>query len=1359
VYDGLLAATVNVGDNRVAGDLLNISRSATFASKDAGSGKAVSVSGISISGADAANYLLSNTTAATTANVTRRTLNVSASAASKVYDGMTSANVTLGDDHIGGDSLAVIPGSSVFADKNAGNGKSVLVTGLTLFGADAGNYTLGSNSVSTTANITPRQLTVGLNAADKVYDGALAAAASYSDDRLVNDALSVSGNAVFGDKNAGNGKTVTATGLSLSGIDAGNYVLASTAVSGSAAITPRALVVTATGNNKVYDGTAAATVSFGDNRVAGDVLGISGNASFGDRSAGSGKAISVAGIALSGSDAGNYTLSSNTAAVSADIAQRVLNLTLAAGNKTYDGTTLATLNIGDDRVAGDVLGVSGSASFGDKNAGSGKSVNVSGLVLSGTDAGNYTLSSTSGSTTANIFQRALNVTAAAANKVYDGGVAASVTLGDDRVAGDSLTVNRAGAAFSDKNAGAAKNVQVGGISLSGSDAGNYSLVSTSASASADITQRQLAVGLNASGKVYDGTAAALVSYADNRVSGDVLGVSGNAAFADKNAGSNKTVTATGLSLSGTDAGNYALASTTATSAASITPRALAVTVAGNNKVYDGTTAATVTFGDNRVAGDVLGIIGSASFGDKNAGTGKSVNVGGIAISGADAANYTLASNTASGTADIVARSLTVTASGIDRVYDGGVAASVNFGDDRIGGDLVLVGGNAEFADKNAGNGKTVSVTGLALSGADAGNYTLSSTTAGTTANIAPRALSVTAAAANKVYDQSTAASATLGDDRVGGDALVLNIVSATFSDKNAGTGKVVSVDGISLSGADAANYVLASTHLAASADITPRALAATVAGANKVYDGTTAVGVSYADNRIAGDMLAISGNAEFADKNAGTGKTINVSGMALSGVDAGNYALSGTTASTQADIARRSLVVSANGNSKVYDGSTVAALNLADNRVAGDILALSANGSFADKNVGSGKVVTASGISVAGADSGNYQLASTTATGTASITPRALTVNVAAADKVYDGSASTSVILAGDDRVAGDQLVLAGGVGRFADKNAGTGKAVALTGVSLGGADAGNYIVSVAAKSTANIMQRTLQVSATGTDKVYDGSQAAGVTFGDNRVAGDSLRVEGIASFADKSVGVDKTVSVSGLALSGADSGNYAISSTTSSTRASITPKSLIVKANDQARAYGGSNPALTWTSSGLASGDTELLLDGVLTSTSANRESPAGVYAISIRGNSLANYAVSYVNGLMTVQRAPQEAENAIGSAVNPVMPGQPATAGQGGNWGSLLAKDGGTLLPMPAAIAKETRLVDPVLPEAAVQIASERASPAGQRMPEPVHNIANAALVQPQQRAGEQREHEIGGGSRVMVIDGGVNTGGAPN
>src|SRR6185436_7519667 len=135
---------------------------------------------------------------------------------------------------------------------------------------------------------------------------------------------------------------------------------------------------------------------------------------------------------------------------------------------------------------------------------------------------------------------------------------------------------------------------------------------------------------------------------DDRVAGDdVSSAYAAAAFADKNVGSAKPVSVTGLFLSGDDATNY-----TANTTADITARALTVSATGDNKVYDGTTAATVTLADDRVAGDdVSSAYAAAAFADKNVGSAKPVSVTGISISGADATNYT-ANTTASTTADI-----------------------------------------------------------------------------------------------------------------------------------------------------------------------------------------------------------------------------------------------------------------------------------------------------------------------------------------------------------------------------------------------------------------------------------------------------------------------------------------------------------------------------------------------------------------------------------------------------------------------------------------------------------------------------------------------------------------------------------
>jgi len=372
--------------------------------------------------------------------------------------------------------------------------------------------------------------------------------------------------------------------------------------------------------------------------------------------------------------------------------------------------------------------------------------------------------------------------------------------------------------------------------------------STSSTLSQTVKKAVLTIsGITASNKVYDAKTAASLNVSQAVLAGVIAGDSvtlntgkAKGVFANSNVGTGKSVTVSGLTISGANAGNYTLIQPTVT--ANITARTLTVTAKGVNKVYDGTTNATVTLSDNRISGDVLTVsYAAASFTNKNVGTGKPVNVRGIAIAGASSTNYMPAATIASTTANITAAPLTV--SGItaaNKVYDGKTAATLNASAAAlvgvIAGDTVTLStGSAKgnFNNKNVGTGKTVTISGLAISGASSGNYKLTQPTA--TASITPRTLTVTATAASKVYDGTTAATVTLSDNRVAGDVLTESYTSATFADKNAANGKTVTVSGISLSGTDSGNYVLAATTVAATANITRAVLTVTANNVSRPY--------------------------------------------------------------------------------------------------------------------------------------------------------------------------------------------------------------------------------------------------------------------------------------------------------------------------------------------------------------------------------------------------------------------------------------------------------------------------------------------------------------------------------------------
>jgi len=172
-----------------------------------------------------------------------------------------------------------------------------------------------------------------------------------------------------------------------------------TNVSGAFTIAPRQLTLATTGiiKDKTYDGTIAATIDVTAansglvNLANGETLVVTySDAYFFDRNAGSGKTGFVTVNLADGTGlASNYIIVNNS--TTANIAAKTLQATYSASDKTYDGTTSATvagtLTV-SDILPGDQVGLSASGQFASANAGSHLQVTAS---LTGADAGNYSL--------------------------------------------------------------------------------------------------------------------------------------------------------------------------------------------------------------------------------------------------------------------------------------------------------------------------------------------------------------------------------------------------------------------------------------------------------------------------------------------------------------------------------------------------------------------------------------------------------------------------------------------------------------------------------------------------------------------------------------------------------------------------------------------------------------------------------------------------------------------------------------------------------------------------------------------------------------------------------------------------------
>ena len=281
VYDGTTTATLSGAatlNGVVGADVVTLGGAplAVFATKNVGAGIVVTVTGYTLGGANAGNYTLTQP-AGLTANITAKALTVTGPAASnKVYDGTTTATITgTLSGVVGGDVVTLSP-AGTFASSSVGAGIAVTSTS-TLTGANAGNYTL-TQPTGLTANITAATLTItGVTASNKTYDGTTVASLSGTaalSGVIGADVVTISGApaGVFASKNVANGIAVTATGYTLSGASAGNYILTQP-IGLTANITTASLTIAATGPTKVT-GTALTTGSYTTNFIYfGNVTG------------------------------------------------------------------------------------------------------------------------------------------------------------------------------------------------------------------------------------------------------------------------------------------------------------------------------------------------------------------------------------------------------------------------------------------------------------------------------------------------------------------------------------------------------------------------------------------------------------------------------------------------------------------------------------------------------------------------------------------------------------------------------------------------------------------------------------------------------------------------------------------------------------------------------------------------------------------------------------------------------------------------------------------------------------------------------------------------------------------------------
>lgn len=258
----------------------------------------------------------------------------------------------------------------------------------------------------------------------------------------------------------------------------------------------------------------------------------------------------------------------------------------------------------------------------------------------------------------------------------------------------------------------------------------------SASAAITVAQKEVTIsGITAANKEYDGSTTATptgTAVINGKVgSDDVTVTAGTATFADKNVGTGKTVTFTGYSLSGADAGNYNLKDQPASVTANITAKVVKLTGGINatdrsyvkdNKTV-GLTKGTLTF-DGLVSGETLdvnipttGTISNAKVGTYN------VTYSGVTLKDGTtgkASNYKLVSPLPAVTVNITKASAPTLADiSVSQKYN------VTTGEKAIGAVMPTDAGALTYTKGTESKTGSVTVTSWAVDATGKVTYTLS----------------------------------------------------------------------------------------------------------------------------------------------------------------------------------------------------------------------------------------------------------------------------------------------------------------------------------------------------------------------------------------------------------------------------------------------------------------------------------------------------------------------------------------------------------------------------------------------------------------------------------------------------------
>ena len=315
-----------------------------------------------------------------------------------------------------------------------------------------------------------------------------------------------------------------------------------------------------------------------------------------------------------------------------------------------------------------------------------------------------------------------------------------------------------------------------------------------------------------------------------------------------------------------------------------------------------------------------------------------------------------------------------------------------------------------------------------------------------------------------------------------------------------------------------------------------------------MYDGTGTVLASQIDtvNTAGGETLTISGEGSVSLPSVGTNKSITLNTLGISDGTNGTIGLASnyTLDSGSFDITAKPITLS---GSRQYDGTTnVASSDLTlIGQVSGESISIAGTGSVNDKNVGAGKTINTTGLSLADntSNASNYSLS----TGTFTINNKILSIS---GTRAYDGSTTVSSGNISLNGLIGSETLNKSGSVSTSSPNASTYGSASINTTALllsDGSNGGlisNYTLLGGSHST-TISKKSIGVNGS---KVYDGNTS--VSSSNLSLTGligsETLNLSGSGTITTSAVGDNKSVTDVNFTLSdnSGSAANYTLNGT-----------------------------------------------------------------------------------------------------------------------------------------------------------------------------------------------------------------------